>query len=176
MQDSKKGSLQLYHGINLSKPQCLTTSDAIDKMSRVPYASAIGSIMYAMTSTCPDVSFALSIVEYIATKEAGKEVTWLKNFIGDLGVVLTIHEPVEIFCDNEYAITLTKKPKDHGRSRHILRKYHYVRHKVESGDIVVYRVLSEDSSNDPFTKVLSKIKHDEHAKSIGMRGYVSFSS
>ncbi|KAK9053743.1 hypothetical protein SSX86_024817 [Deinandra increscens subsp. villosa] len=31
-------------------------------MSRVPYASAIGSIMYAMTCTRPDVSFALSMV------------------------------------------------------------------------------------------------------------------
>ncbi|GJW28493.1 hypothetical protein Tco_0045368 [Tanacetum coccineum] len=30
-------------------------------MSRVPYASAIGSIMYAITCTRPDVSFALSM-------------------------------------------------------------------------------------------------------------------
>ena len=30
-------------------------------ISDVPYASAIGSIMYAMTCTCPDVSFALSV-------------------------------------------------------------------------------------------------------------------
>ena len=30
-------------------------------MSRVPYASAIGSIMYAMLCTRPDVSYALSV-------------------------------------------------------------------------------------------------------------------
>ena len=30
-------------------------------MSKVPYASAIGSIMYAMISTRPDVSYALSV-------------------------------------------------------------------------------------------------------------------
>ena len=30
-------------------------------MSEVPYASAIGSIMYAMTCTRPDISFALSV-------------------------------------------------------------------------------------------------------------------
>ena len=146
-------------------------------MSRIPYASAIGSIMYAMTCTRPDVSFALSMVsryqgnpgechwiavknilkylrrtkdmvlvygakdelrvkgyvdasfqtdrddsrsqsgwvfllnggavtwksskqdtvadstcesEYVAACEASKEAVWLKNFIGDLGVVLGI--------------------------------------------------------------------------------------
>ena len=30
-------------------------------MSKIPYASAIGSIMYAMLCTRPDVSYALSI-------------------------------------------------------------------------------------------------------------------
>ena len=31
-------------------------------MSKVPYASAIGIIIYAMISTCPDVSYALSVM------------------------------------------------------------------------------------------------------------------
>ena len=62
--------------------------------------------------------------EYIAASEASKEAMWLKNFIGDLGVVPTIKEPMEIFCDNEGAVALTKEPRDHGRSRHIDRKYH----------------------------------------------------
>jgi hypothetical protein len=35
-------------------------TDELDCMSKVPYASAIGSIMYAMINTRPDVSYALS--------------------------------------------------------------------------------------------------------------------
>ena len=66
--------------------------------------------------------------EYIAASEAAKEATWLKNFIDDLGVVPSIKDPLEIFCDNEGAVALTKEPKDHGKSRHILRKFHYVRY------------------------------------------------
>jgi hypothetical protein len=57
MEQSKKGFLPMSHGIHLSKTQCPST---IDRMSKVPYASAIGSIMYAMISTCLDVSCALS--------------------------------------------------------------------------------------------------------------------
>ena len=71
--------------------------------------------------------------EYIAASEASKEAIWLKNFIGDLGVVPAIKEPMEIFCDNEGAVALTKEPRDHGRSRHIDRKYHFIRHRVEEG-------------------------------------------
>nr|GEV04261.1 retrotransposon protein, putative, Ty1-copia subclass [Tanacetum cinerariifolium] len=62
MENSKKGNLPLHHGIKISKDLCPKTDDELDKMSRVPYASAIGSFMYAMTCTRPDVSFALSMV------------------------------------------------------------------------------------------------------------------
>lgn len=60
MQDSKKGFLPMSHGINLGKNQCPQTTDERNKMSVIPYASAIGSIMYAMLCTHPDVSYALS--------------------------------------------------------------------------------------------------------------------
>ena len=60
MQDSKKGFLPMSHGINLGKNQCPQTTDERNKMSVIPYASAIGSIMYAMLCTRPDVSYAFS--------------------------------------------------------------------------------------------------------------------
>jgi len=93
----------------------------------------------------------------------------LKNFIGDLGVVPAIKEPMEIFCDNEGVVSLTKEPRDHGRSRHIDRKYHFIRHCVEKGQLMVKRISSEDNPADPLTKGLSRVKHLQHARSIGLR-------
>jgi hypothetical protein len=61
MESSKKGFLPMSHGIKLSKTQCPQTADERERMSRFPYASAIGSIMYAMICTRPDVSYALSV-------------------------------------------------------------------------------------------------------------------
>ena len=52
----------MSHGVHLSKTQCLLTTDEQSNMSRVPYASAIGSIMYAMLCTRPDVSYTLSVM------------------------------------------------------------------------------------------------------------------
>ncbi|GKB21995.1 hypothetical protein Tco_0855918 [Tanacetum coccineum] len=112
--------------------------------------------------------------EYIAACEASKEAIWMKNFIGDLGVVPTVQDPIEIFCDNESAVALTKEPKDHGKSKHIERKYHFVRSKVEEGHVIVKDIRSEDNLADPFTKALAKSKHDEHAKSIGLKDKIEF--
>jgi len=114
--------------------------------------------------------------EYIAASEAAKEAIWIKYFLEDLGIVPSIQDPMEIYFDNEGAVALTKDPKDHGKSRHIDKKYHFVRDKVKKGDIVVKRVSSEDNPADPFTKILSILKHDEHAERIGLRSGISFSS
>jgi hypothetical protein len=60
MQDSKKCFMSMSHGITLSKKQCPTNPDEQERMRVVPYASAIGSIMYVMICTRLDVSYALS--------------------------------------------------------------------------------------------------------------------
>ena len=62
MQDSKKGFLPFRHGITLSKDQCPKTPDEIEKMKAVPYASAVGSLMYAMLYTRPDICFVVGMV------------------------------------------------------------------------------------------------------------------
>ena len=61
MSEAKKGFLPLSHGIRLSGTQSPSTSDERSRMSQIPYASAIGSIMYAMICTRPDVAFAISL-------------------------------------------------------------------------------------------------------------------
>jgi hypothetical protein len=60
MQDSKKGFLPMSYGITLSKKQCPTDPEEQERMRAIPYALAIGSIMYAMICTRLDVSYALS--------------------------------------------------------------------------------------------------------------------
>ena len=45
MQESKKGFLPMSHGVSLSKAQCPSTLDERDRMSKISYASAIGSII-----------------------------------------------------------------------------------------------------------------------------------
>lgn len=83
MEQSKKGFLPMSHGMHLSKTQCPSTADEWECMSKVPYASAIGSIMYAMISTCPDVSFALSVASRYQSDPGEKHWTLVKSILKD---------------------------------------------------------------------------------------------
>jgi hypothetical protein len=62
MKDSKKGNLPMSHGINLGKKHYPSTNAELETMKKISYASAIGSIMYVMICTHPDVSYALSVI------------------------------------------------------------------------------------------------------------------
>ena len=50
-----------YKGVKLSKTQNPTMAEDRERMKVIPYASAIGSIRYAMLCTRPIVYFAMSL-------------------------------------------------------------------------------------------------------------------
>jgi ATP-binding cassette subfamily B (MDR/TAP) protein 1 len=51
----------MSHGVSFCKSQYPSTPDEQEKMNAIPYASTIGSIMYAMLCTRPDIAYALSV-------------------------------------------------------------------------------------------------------------------
>ena len=51
----------MSHVAVLCKSQCPQTTSEQVEMTTVPFASAIGSVMYAMICTRPDISYAPSI-------------------------------------------------------------------------------------------------------------------
>ena len=60
MDESNKGYVPMIHREHLSKSMCPKTNEERIRMNGIPYASAIGSIMYAMLCTRPDVLYALT--------------------------------------------------------------------------------------------------------------------
>ena len=52
----------MLRGINLSKIQDPVIPDERERINGIPYALAIGSIIYATLCTCPDVFYALSVM------------------------------------------------------------------------------------------------------------------
>nr|GEV57613.1 hypothetical protein [Tanacetum cinerariifolium] len=210
MDTSKRGSIPMQVDLYLSKSQCATTSAEMKRMQNVPYALAVGSIMYVVRCTRPDVAFAQNITsrfqqssreahwtavknilkylrntkytllvmvvilkqgyeltviamldsksiemtrnlkleaEYIVASEAAKEAVWIRKFIDELGVK---------------------------GARHFKRKYHYVRECIETGEIDIVKVHTDDNLADPFTKALAGPKLTRYARSMGLRPAGSF--
>ena len=51
--------------------------------------------------------------EYIAASSATKEVVWIKKFISEPGIVPSIVDPIDLYCDNNGAIAQAKKLRSH---------------------------------------------------------------
>lgn len=78
MQNCKSVSTPLAAHFRLSAALSPQTEEDKEHMSHVPYASAVGSIMYAMVCTRPDISHAVSVVS---------------RFMGNPGVDLSASKP-----------------------------------------------------------------------------------
>ncbi|TYK04057.1 gag/pol protein [Cucumis melo var. makuwa] len=64
MQNSKKGLLPFRHGVHLSKEQFPKTPQEVKDIRRIFYASVVGSLMYVMLYTRPDICYAVGIIRY----------------------------------------------------------------------------------------------------------------
>lgn len=77
----KKFELPIHSTIKFSKTQSPSSDEEIADMSQFPYASVIGSIMYAMTYTRPDVSYALSMVSRFQRNPGRAHWIAMKNIL-----------------------------------------------------------------------------------------------
>ncbi|GJV80968.1 retrotransposon protein, putative, ty1-copia subclass [Tanacetum coccineum] len=171
-----------------------STPEEVKRIQNVPYASAMGSIMYAVRCTRPNVAFANTkdmFLVYGGNLEAELRVDYYCNagfetdiddmkslagykFISGLGIVPTINEPIRMFCDNSAALHFANEPGVQKGTRHYHRRYHYVRECIALGEIRFLKVHTDDNLADPFTKALPKGKLTQHARSMGLRLASSF--
>ena len=68
-------------GVTLSKGMSPKTPEEIEGMKEVPYSSAIGSIMYAMLCTRPDIAQAVSVVSRFQANPGQGHWTAMKNIL-----------------------------------------------------------------------------------------------
>ena len=81
MEQSKRGYIPMVSGITLSKSMCPQTQDEKTHMNKIPYAWAIGSIVYAMLCTRPDVSYALSVTSRYQSDPGMSHWVAVKNIL-----------------------------------------------------------------------------------------------
>ncbi|KAG8472381.1 hypothetical protein CXB51_035329 [Gossypium anomalum] len=84
MRSAKPVSTPLAAHFRLSSALSPQSDDEIEYMSHVPYSSAVGSLMYAMVCSRPDLSYAVSAVSrYMVNlgKEHWKTVQWILRYL-----------------------------------------------------------------------------------------------
>ena len=252
MSKAKAVCAPLTSHFKLSSAQCPKSEADKEEMKKVPYASAVGSLMYAMVCTRPDIAHAVGVVsrylsnpgkdhwsavkwilrylrgtsrlclqfggdcisalegfsdadmagdldsrkstsgylityaggavswqsklqkcvalstteaEYIAVTEACKEVLWMKKFLEELGQE---QEELKLYCDSQSAIHLSKNPMFHSRSKHIDVRYHWIRDVLESKQLKIEKIHTDDNASDMMTKALPNEKIVRCRRSAGV--------
>jgi hypothetical protein len=251
MSDCKPVTTPCDSSIVLSKSMSPVTVEEQEAMRDVPYSSGVGSLMYAMTATRPDIAFAVSVLsafmanpgerhwialkrvlrylqgtrdyclvlggsqvelsawcdadwandkdtrrsmtgyifklgdgviswqskrqatvalssteaEYMSVSHAAREAAFLNQLLSESGYKqysITLH------CDNQSCIALSTNPAYHQRSKHIDIQHHFVREKVESGNITLTYVPGEQMIADILTKPLPRVKHEWCMEALGL--------
>ena len=105
--------------------------------------------------------------EFMAGTEAAKQAIWLQDLLGE--IMGTSYDGTVLRIDNQSAISLTKNPVFHGRSKHIHSRYHFIRKCVERKLIEVEHVPGSEQKADILTKALGRIKYKEMREMIGVQ-------
>lgn len=150
------------YGLLYSKKdfKCVGFSDADwggdldDRKSTSGYMFQVGGTAISWRSkkqSC--VALSTAEAEYIALASAAQESLWLQQLLSDLKTKQV--EPMIIFEDNQSAISMSKNPQFHGRSKYIAIKYHFIREQVCNGKVELKYCKTNDMVADIMTKGLS---------------------
>ncbi|GJR15337.1 zinc finger, CCHC-type containing protein [Tanacetum coccineum] len=150
-----------------------TDRDDIKSQTRYVFVLNGGAVDWKSSKQSTTAMSAIE-AEYIVASKAAMEAVWIREFISGLGIVPTINKPIKMLCDNSAALLIANEPGVQRGARNYHRRYHYVRECIESGEINLLKVHTNNYLADPFTKALPKGKLTQHARSIGLRLASSF--
>ncbi|WMV36884.1 hypothetical protein MTR67_030269 [Solanum verrucosum] len=117
MHMSKPISTTLASHFKLSELQMPQSMDEVEHMSKVPYASTVGSIMYAMVCTHPDIAQSVSLVSRYMTNPGKKHweaVKWILRYLkgaSDVGLTFRKSEGISVlgYVDSDNAGDLDRR-------------------------------------------------------------------
>uniref|UniRef100_A0A251V331 Putative zinc finger, CCHC-type n=1 Tax=Helianthus annuus TaxID=4232 RepID=A0A251V331_HELAN len=254
MMNCKPVSIPFANHFKLSAQNCPKDEEEFKQMEKCPYANAVGSLMYLMVCTRPDIGYGASVVsrylanpgklhweavkwlmrylkgsqevgltfrsksegdnlilgyvdsdfakdkdrgrsitgygfkvkgnlvswkaslqhvvalssteaEYIALTEAVKEAIWLKGFVAELGAVF---DETVVVCDNQGAVQLSKNSVYHERTKHINVRLHFIRDVVNSKEVRIQQIGTDDNAADMFTKPMPGVKFSKCLEMFGV--------
>ena len=101
----------------------------------------------------------------MAAVEVDKEILWMKDFISELSFR---QDEYRLYCDSQSSIHLAKNAAYHSRTKHIQRRYHWIRERVEDREFTLTKIHTDENGSDMLTKLAIPDKLDACQKRIGL--------
>lgn len=112
----------------------------------------------------PTVSRSSSEAEYKGCANTVAKLCWLRNLLLELHFKIT--KAFVVYCDNISSVYLANNPVKHQRTKHVELDIHFVREKVDIGEVKVLHVPSSLQFVDIFTKGLPTTLFNEFRNSL----------
>jgi len=114
---------------------------------------------------------ALSTMEakYVACYLSTHEAIWLRSFLQYLDLTPGVNDPVEMLYDNTAAIQFTRDTKFHRKTKHIKRRYYFVRNAIKVKEIAIKYVSISRMIADPLIKPILRDAFKAYVMSLGLR-------
>ncbi|TQD70894.1 hypothetical protein C1H46_043569 [Malus baccata] len=138
-----------------------------DMKSTSGYAFSFGSGAFSWASIKQSsVALSTAEAEYVSAAEATAQAIWLRFVLSDFGEEQV--EPTQILCDNTSAIAISKNPVAHHKTRHINRRFHFIRDALQNGEVDLIYCKTEEQVADIFTKALARDRFEYLRKALGV--------
>nr|GEY40666.1 hypothetical protein [Tanacetum cinerariifolium] len=174
-------TIPMQENMKLSKSQGASTPVEKQRMQNIPYALVVGSIMYGVRCTRPDVAGNMERELRVSCYTDAGYLMNADNLKSQTGYVFVLNrgavdwkKSISMYCDNTRAIAIAKDDRVTKGARHFRAKVHYLRETIKLGDVKIEKIHTYDNLADPFIKASAFPKHFELTRNIELLPASSF--
>ena len=120
------------------------------------------------------ITLSMTEAEYVAAAAGAQDAIWIGHLVAETIPSSRLFPsgigtgPPELRINSEGARQLASNPIHHRRTKHIDRHHHFIRDRLQRGDIQLSWVTGKENWADLFTKRLGKVELVRQCTRIGM--------
>ena len=141
-------------------------SDTVDRKSTSGIVMFIGGcpVVWKMSKQSV-VALSSSEAEFVAAREAVKQILWMRHILGELG--LAQDEPTVLYQDNQGSMAW--ETTGIRRAKHVAIRGNFVMSQVEKNVLNIFYCNTQNMVADILMKPLSRLLFERHRNGLGVR-------